>query len=176
MTTIRQFRATDLFKFNSINLDYFTETYENNFYLIYMATWPELFHVAKSLTGELMGYIMGKVEGNGTNWHGHVTALTVSPGYRRLGLGKALMDFLEVTSEKTHNCYFVDLFVRPSNNVAVTMYKNLGYLVYRRIIDYYWSSDSNPSEDGFDMRKSLARDPKKKSMIPLKHPVHARDV
>lgn len=43
---------------------------------------------------------MGKAEGHGENWHGHVTALTVSPDYRRLGLAVMLMKFLERVSEK----------------------------------------------------------------------------
>lgn len=44
--------------------------------------------------------VMGKAEGHGDNWHGHVTALTVSPDYRRLGLAATLMKFLEDVSEK----------------------------------------------------------------------------
>lgn len=44
--------------------------------------------------------VMGKAEGHGINWHGHVTALTVSPDYRRLGLAATLMQFLEDVSEK----------------------------------------------------------------------------
>lgn len=44
--------------------------------------------------------VMGKAEGHGENWHGHVTALTVSPDYRRLGLAATLMNFLEDVSEK----------------------------------------------------------------------------
>lgn len=43
---------------------------------------------------------MGKAEGHRENWHGHVTALTVSPDYRRLGLAALLMNFLEDVSEK----------------------------------------------------------------------------
>lgn len=43
---------------------------------------------------------MGKIEGNGTNWHGHVTALTVAPQYRRLNLAAKLMSYLELISEK----------------------------------------------------------------------------
>lgn len=43
---------------------------------------------------------MGKAEGAGENWHGHVTALTVSPDYRRLGLAATLMRYLEEFSEK----------------------------------------------------------------------------
>ena len=43
---------------------------------------------------------MGKAEGNGDQWHGHVTALTVAPEYRRLGLAAKLMSNLEEISEK----------------------------------------------------------------------------
>lgn len=43
---------------------------------------------------------MGKAEGVGENWHGHVTALTVSPDYRRLGLAAKFMKYLEEVSEK----------------------------------------------------------------------------
>jgi N-terminal acetyltransferase B complex catalytic subunit len=34
-------------------------------------------------------------------------------------------------------CYFVDLFVRCSNALAIGMYKKLGYVEYRRIREYY---------------------------------------
>ena len=47
------------------------------------------------------------------------TAVTVSPEYRRLGLAVKMMDELEYTSDKKYNGYFVDLFVRKSNVVAV---------------------------------------------------------
>jgi N-terminal acetyltransferase B complex catalytic subunit len=80
---------------------------------------------------------MGKAEGNGENWHGHVTAVTVGPEYRRLGLAKKLMHILEEISENVYNGYFVDLFVRLSNRVAINMYKGFGYSVYRQVIGYY---------------------------------------
>lgn len=43
---------------------------------------------------------MGKVEGQNESWHGHVTAVTVAPEYRRQKLAKKLMDLLEYTSDK----------------------------------------------------------------------------
>ena len=66
-----------------------------------------------------MGYVMGKSEGGKELWHGHVTAVTVAPEYRRLGLAKQLMQSLEETSEFVYNCFFVDLFVRQSNSLAI---------------------------------------------------------
>lgn len=72
--------------------------------------------------------------------------------------------------------FFVDLFVRVSNQVAVNMYKQLGYSVYRTVLEYYSASNGEPDEDAYDMRKALSRDTEKKSIIPLPHPVRPEDI
>ncbi|XP_022264785.1 N-alpha-acetyltransferase 20 isoform X4 [Canis lupus familiaris] len=143
----------------------------------YLAHWPEYFIVAEAPGGELMGYIMGKAEGSVAReeWHGHVTALSVAPEFRRLGLAAKLMELLEEISERKGG-FFVDLFVRVSNQVAVNMYKRLGYSVYRTVIEYYSASNGEPDEDAYDMRKALSRDTEKKSIIPLPHPVRPEDI
>ncbi|KAJ3329182.1 N(alpha)-acetyltransferase 20, NatB catalytic subunit [Blyttiomyces sp. JEL0837] len=173
MTSLRRFVTSDLFKFNNINLDPLTETYNISFYLQYLAQWPDYFFMAESCNGSSMGYIMGKAEGDGNLWHGHVTALTVAPEFRRMGLAGQLMGILEEVSEKVYNTYFVDLFVRASNSVAIGMYTQMGYTVYRRVLGYYSGVDS---EDAFDMRKALPRDVHKQSIIPLKYPVKPEDL
>jgi len=105
----------DLFRFNNVNLDILTETFNMPFYLQYMSRWPELFTVAEAPDNSIMGYMLGKSEGRGRLWHGHVSAVTVAPLYRRLGIAKMLMEDLESTSAYVYNAYFVDLFVRSSN-------------------------------------------------------------
>jgi len=75
----------------------------------------------------------GKAEGQKKLWHGHVTAVTVSPEYRRLGVASNLMAFLEEVSQDIYNAYFVDLFVRVSNQLAQVMYNGLQYSVYRQV-------------------------------------------
>ena len=37
----------------------------------------------------------------------------------------------------SYNAYFVDLFVRISNVLAIAMYERLGYVVYRQVERYY---------------------------------------
>ena len=115
MTSTRPFEIDDLFRFNNVNLDVLTETYNMSFYLQYMSTSPELFTVATSPDGSITGYMLGKAEGTEELWHGHVSAVTVQPLYRRLGLARTLMEDLESTSANVYNAYFVDLFVRASN-------------------------------------------------------------
>jgi len=195
MTTIRRFTMSDLFKFNNINLDVLTETYNMPFYLSYMSKWPESFLVAESPqphhndtgstnkttnhlphstpSGGLMGYMIGKSEGTLSSWHGHVSAVTVAPTYRRLGLAKTLMDDVERLSTDVYNAFFVDLFVRASNRLAIEMYEKFGYIKYRRVMGYYCGE---VSEDAWDMRKALVRDKEGESVVPLDHPVRPEDL
>lgn len=93
-------------------------------------------------------------------WHGHVTAVTVSVDYRRLGLATRLMDILELVTDKqcvfhsltlrsniySYDGWFVDLFVRASN-IAIDMYTKLGYVTYRRVLNYYQDEGAR-REDG----------------------------
>lgn len=58
-------------------------------------------------------------------WHGHVTALTVAPQYRQMGLAKKLTAQLDKACEQ-ENAWFMDLFVRVSNKTAINMYKKMG--------------------------------------------------
>lgn len=173
MTTLRQFQLNDLLKFNQINLDVLTETYNGSFYMAYLSKWPESFVVAESPHGSLMGYVLGKAEGEGKQWHGHVSAVTVAPEYRRLGLAQTLMTYFETLSVQQYNAYFVDLFVRASNTLAIDMYNKFGYVTYRRVLGYY--SGELP-EDALDMRKALPRDKDKESIVPLQYPVLPDDL
>lgn len=46
--------------------------------------------------------VLGKAEGKGEQWHGHVTAVTIAPAYRRQRLAEKLMKLLEDVTE--HMC------------------------------------------------------------------------
>ncbi|KAJ7574677.1 N-acetyltransferase [Mycena floridula] len=168
MSILRPFKASDMFKFNNVNLDIWTETYNIGFYLNYLSTWPDLCCVQAAPSGRTMGYVIGKAEGSGNEWHGHVTAITVAPEYRRLSLGRKMMNLLEMVSDQTYKGFFVDLYVRCTNNVAIDMYEGFGYSVYRRVQEYYGSlgvgKGGRDEEDAFDMRKPLSRDPARRSV------------
>ncbi|PFH48487.1 hypothetical protein AMATHDRAFT_76695 [Amanita thiersii Skay4041] len=168
MSILRPFSAADLFKFNNINLDIWTETYGIGFYFTYLSRWPDLCSVQEAPNGRLMGYVIGKAEGHSFDWHGHVTALTVAPEYRRLSLARNMMHLLELVSDDIYKAFFVDLYVRCANRVAVDMYEGLGYSVYRRVREYYGSlgigKGGRDEEDAFDMRKPLSRDKERRSI------------
>ena len=140
----------------------------SSFFLFSLFIFSFTIVVAEAPNGNLMGYVLGKAEGDDKLWHGHVSAVTVAPSYRRLGLAKTLMDEFETVCVHTYNAYFVDLFVRASNHLAQRMYEKFGYSTYRRVLGYY---AGEAPEDALDMRKALPRDVTKESVIPLDHPV-----
>ncbi len=124
MTTVKKFSLFDTLEYSRVNLDILTETYSDDFYGKYLIKWPEYCVSYVNGNNEIIGYLLGKVEGDEKNedLHGHITAVTVSPLGRRQGIAKYFINFLEMISEKIHNAFYVDLFVRPSNVVAVKMY------------------------------------------------------
>ncbi|KAH8595593.1 acyl-CoA N-acyltransferase [Bisporella sp. PMI_857] len=174
MTSLRPFHAMDVFKFNPTNLDPLTETYDLNFYYSYLARWPHLFTVTEGPDGTIDGYLMAKLESSPPQaqfsahylpFHAHITALTVAPHARRLGLAQTLSQSLELAGDE-YDAWFIDLYVRKSNKVAQSLYNGLGYTVFRRVIEYYVDDPSDPTnengEDAYDMRKPLKRDKDRK--------------
>jgi N-terminal acetyltransferase B complex catalytic subunit len=83
--------------------------------------------------------------------HAHLTAMSITPSFRSLGLARLFMDHLEVLAsngkddiakeqegEGRKDCvdaWFTDLFVRCNNHRAVEMYEKLGYSVFRRVVE-----------------------------------------
>ena len=79
-------------------------------------------------------------------WHGHVTALSVAPQYRRLGLAQTLTGALERGCEE-QKAWFLDLFVREGNETAIGLYKGLGW-VERKSRPRRPGADSRPGTTG----------------------------
>lgn len=172
-------QMTDLFETNPVNLDALTENFNASFYSQYLTEWPSLFFKSVEISNdfgqkhEISGYMMGKTEGrlDRKEWHTHITAVTVNPQYRRLGLASYLCKHLEdATSGEPYKTWFIDLFVKVTNTLARQMYEKLGYSVYRRVIGYYGKempTDRNQVDDkidAFDMRKLLPLDTKKETV------------
>lgn len=167
MTSIKPFQATDLFNLTSINLDPLTENFYLYFYHQYLFTWPTLSYKSVNQSGEPTGYMLAKTEGSAKEWHAHISAVTVDPNYRRVGLGSYLCDQLKIVvePERPVHAWFIDLFVKCSNKTAITLYEKLGYNVFRRVIGYYGTGNFpidrkkvDDDVDAFDMRISLQRD------------------
>ncbi|KAH8403276.1 hypothetical protein KR222_009678 [Zaprionus bogoriensis] len=157
MTSLRELRLDDLFKFNVLVFDAFTEVYRLGFFMRHFAQWPDLAMAALSPGDQLIGFIFGKYQ-HGLRAdelpHGHVCALTVSLDYRRLGVASLLMNYFALLLD-LREAWYMDLYLRCSNDAAYNLYRFLGYTLRRVLLEYY---PGDPEEDAYDMRKPLAID------------------
>ncbi|XP_017075204.2 N-alpha-acetyltransferase 20 [Drosophila eugracilis] len=155
MTSFREMRFDDLFKINSLVFDAFTEVYSLTFFVKHLLEFPGLSQIAEAPGGKRMGYIFGQfLTKKVKEPHGHVSALTISPDYRRLGVATALMDYFFMMSD-LKGASFVNLFMRTSNQAAYKLYSSMGYAHCQTFVDYY--PDNPEPEDAYEMRRYIPR-------------------
>jgi ribosomal protein S18 acetylase RimI-like enzyme len=92
-----------------------------------LAFQPELFFVADA-GGKLVGTIMAGYDGH----RGWLYTVAVDPGYRRRGVGTALVRRAEAALAAL-GCTKVNLQVRSSNAAVVRFYERAGYVVEERV-------------------------------------------
>lgn len=83
-----------------------TSQFSMDFYLTYMSKWPDLFFTEGAPNGDLVGFGVGKIEGDPSpekiDLRGHVSVLTIAPEYRRARFSLTFMKFIEDVSEKVY--------------------------------------------------------------------------
>ncbi|WVN86289.1 uncharacterized protein L203_101452 [Cryptococcus depauperatus CBS 7841] len=98
MSFIRPFDLTDILHFNNVNADPWTATYHSGYYASYIAQWPDwCVTVRGAFDSSLKAYMISKNEPPAPDpqHHGHLTALSITPSYRGLGIARILMNILE---------------------------------------------------------------------------------
>lgn len=173
MTRLSRWDMSDVWSFNRVNIDAWTETFSVQFYLSYTRENKELNWTARNNSGDVVGYIFGSEQENRIGDKiSHIAAVTIASDSRRIGIASNLIDMFEVVSDKLLKAKCIGLYVRPTNETAINMYKKLGYKIYRRITNYY----DHVEEDGIDMRKSLSGDPEKIYEQELETPCSIEDL
>jgi [ribosomal protein S18]-alanine N-acetyltransferase len=154
---LRKFVPNDLQAVIQINRVCLPENYTDFFFMDLHQRFPETFIVADDGTEKIGGYIMCRIEVGLSNFgfgglirKGHVVSIAVLPDSRRKGMAMALINrALEgMAYYKAKQCF---LEVRVTNDVAVNLYKKLGFEVTRTINGYY-----SDGEDAYVMTKRLA--------------------
>jgi ribosomal-protein-alanine N-acetyltransferase len=103
----------------------------------------------------LVARIDSRVGGFGIMRYGddeaHLDLLAVAPPYRRTGLGRRLLQWLEKCAV-TAGVFRIELEVRAQNAAAQRFYESMGYRRMAHIPGYY-----DGKEDAFRMRRELGR-------------------
>lgn len=107
------------------------------------------FGLMARLNGEIVGFIIARIESDENTNFGHIITLNVSPKYRRRGVAQRLMNETECILKKKglDDCC---LEVREMNKAALSLYKQLGYKEIARLEGYYGKAH------GLYLRKSLS--------------------
>ncbi len=155
---LRKFEPKDLSQVININKICLPENYSSWFFIDLYERFPETFIVAER-DGEVVGYIMCRIENSFSglnlkslmiNKKGHIISIAVLPKNRNQGVGRALIqEALHAMSTfyDTKSCF---LEVRVSNNVAINLYKSLGFEIERTAKGYY-----SDGEDAYIMNRKI---------------------
>ena len=107
------------------------------------------FLVAEDANGKVVGYAGLQVVLD----EGYIANIAVFPEYRRQGIaGKLLQVFMNFA--EANRLAFLTLEVRASNQAAISLYENRGFLEVGRRKNYY----EHPKEDAIIMTKEYVHD------------------
>lgn len=134
---IRKFSPKDLDKVLEIEkISFPKDAYSKSLFKEFYKIFPEGFWVAE-IEGKIVGYIFGYIH----NDEGEIVSISVHPNYRRLGIGRRLMEvlFSIFKNKKVKKCF---LQVRVSNISAIEFYKKLGFKILKIERNYYLDEDA----------------------------------
>ncbi len=89
--------------------------------LLTVLTLPGIVRLKAEVDGQFAGFVAG--DPNAYEKVGWITTIGVSPAFRRMGIGSALLE----TCEERMRMPRVRLSVRKNNLPAITMYRSFGY-------------------------------------------------
>jgi|TARA_B110000208_G_C11777296_1_gene432536 peptide alpha-N-acetyltransferase len=154
MVSIRRATVLDLMKMQDTNLHCLPENYQLKYYLYHGLSWPQLLYCAEDYSGNVVGYVLAKMEEDAKVCHGHITSLAVKRSHRKLGIATKLMKATNRAMKQCFDAEYVSLHVRESNHAAFHLYKcTLAYEEHDVEKAYYADG-----EDAYDMRKNFRGD------------------
>ena len=152
---LRKFMPDDLQSVMQINRVCLPENYTDFFFMDLHQRFPETFIVAEE-NGVIAGYIMCRIEVGLSNYgfgglvkKGHVVSIAVLPQHRRKGIAQSVINkaIEGMQYYKSKQCF---LEVRVTNDIAISLYKKLGFEITRTLTGYY-----SDGEDAYVMTKRL---------------------
>uniref|UniRef100_A0A915CTB9 N-terminal amino-acid N(alpha)-acetyltransferase NatA n=1 Tax=Ditylenchus dipsaci TaxID=166011 RepID=A0A915CTB9_9BILA len=153
----------DLLSTQNCNSLCLSTSYQLKYYMYYALSWPELSYVAEDSKGNVIGYVLAKMEEESEEEaHGHITSLAVKRTYRRLGLAQKLMDQTSRAMVETYNARYVSLHVSVSNRAAVNLYKNTLKFEISKVKPEYYAN----GEDAYAMKRLLISFAKENGLQP----------
>ncbi|MEM0377952.1 MAG: ribosomal protein S18-alanine N-acetyltransferase [Thermosphaera sp.] len=153
---IRLAKMDDIDSVIRINRESLPENYPKAFFEELLKSYDKSFFVAESPSGEIVGYIMSRVEYKPGFFKtllvksGHIVSIAVLEEHRGRALGLGLMAYALKSLYENYGCSETYLEVRVSNMPAIRLYEKIGYVKIRVEKQYYLDG-----EDAYIMARSL---------------------
>ena len=123
-------------------------SYQLKYYMYHILAWPQLLHVAENHKGQIVGYVLAKMEDDASPPHGHITSLAVLRTHRKCGLATKLMRQAHARMQEAFGAAYCSLHVRYTNVAAFHLYsQTLGYKIDEIEKGYYADG-----EDAYSMK------------------------
>ena len=125
MVIIRQATVEDMVKMQHCNLRNLPENYTFRYYIYHALAWPQILFVAEAEQGNIVGYVMAKLDDENkdpTTVVAHITSLSVFRTHRKLGIATKLMRAAHYQMIKVLKCHSCSLRVRVTNRAAISLY------------------------------------------------------
>ena len=151
--TIRLATKNDVAAISFCNIQTLPENYSDSYFENHITRWPNLSILAENDNKKLIGYVLGKIEDDSTDFkaihpwvikykppifHGHVTSIAVQHNHRGRGVAQELMKTLHSQLISTYDVASVTLHCRESNKAAINMYaKHFQYNFVEELRGYY---------------------------------------
>lgn len=113
-----------------------SEPYSIFTYRYFISQWPQLCLLAYSSTGSCVGTIVCKLDTDRARSRGYIAMLVVVKEYRGKGIATELVNRCIVKMQEM-GCDEVALEAEVTNNGALALYGNLGFLRAKRLHRYY---------------------------------------
>jgi ribosomal-protein-alanine N-acetyltransferase len=139
---VRRCTIEDLDNVIAVNERELPEDYPYFFYKSLLDDFPESFLIAQIRKGDIIGYIMWRVERapsiNSLKYvnKGHLVSIAVSEEYRKKGIAQALLSKSMLAIRKYKIKQYV-LEVRVTNYTAIKLYEKLNYKIDSIRHNYY---------------------------------------
>lgn len=143
-------------------------SYNLKYYLYHLLSWPQLIHVAENHKGQIVGYVLAKMEEDAVPAHGHITSLAVLRTYRKCGIATQLMRQAHARMQEAFGAHYCSLHVRYTNMAAFHLYsETLGYKIDEIEKGYYADGeDAYSMKCTFEVPKSSSAGKTKKKVLP----------
>ena len=93
----------------------------------------------------IMGYLLAEISSD----RYHILSIAVIPNFRKLGIGKELLEALKKINENKKK--IISLNVHVENKIAINFYKKNNFIISKELVNYYLGTNFSKNKNAYHM-------------------------